>query len=62
MNGYDLATKLRQLNQLRGAKFVAISGFKPREKTQDDDRTFDHYMIKPVDFRALLDLLESPIT
>ena len=59
MNGYELAARLRRCDSLRGAKFVAISGFKPIERTQDGVHDFDHYVIKPVELPTLLALLEE---
>jgi CheY-like chemotaxis protein/two-component sensor histidine kinase len=59
INGYELAARLRQRNNFRGAKFVAISGFKPREQTHEPAREFDHYLIKPMEIPTLLALLED---
>jgi two-component system CheB/CheR fusion protein len=56
MNGYELAARLKEQDGLRGARFIAISGFKPKE--QDGVREFDHYVIKPVDLPTLLALLD----
>jgi PAS domain S-box-containing protein len=55
MDGYALAEKLRKKQNLRHTLFIAISGFKRRETTDD----FDHYFTKPVNLGALLNLLGS---
>jgi CheY-like chemotaxis protein len=58
MDGYALATKLRQRRNLRNALFIAISGFK-RKQTPEATDDFDHYLAKPVNLRSLLNLLGS---
>jgi CheY-like chemotaxis protein len=57
MNGYELATKIRQQPWGAGIHLVALTGW-----GQDDDRRraldagFDEHFVKPVDFTALSDL------
>jgi two-component system CheB/CheR fusion protein len=58
MNGYELAARLKEHDGLRDARFIAISGFKPKEQMPDGIGEFDHYMIKPVDLPTLLALLD----
>jgi PAS domain S-box-containing protein len=58
MDGYELARKLKTKPNLRHALFIAISGFKRRERAEADD-DFDHYFTKPVDLSSLLNLLGS---
>jgi two-component system CheB/CheR fusion protein len=61
MDGYELATELRQDDSFRAAVFIAISGY-----GQEDDRRrsreagFDYHLTKPVNFSELLQLLASP--
>jgi PAS domain S-box-containing protein len=57
MDGYELAARLRKKWNFRHTLFIAISGFKKRETTDN----FDHYFVKPVDLGALLNLLGSTI-
>jgi CheY-like chemotaxis protein len=60
MDGYTLATKLREKPNLRQAVFIALSGFKQRE-TAESDVDFDHYFTKPVNYRSLLSVLAKPV-
>ena len=60
MDGYELAAKLKERRRLRGATFIAVSGFKPHEQTAKTASAFDHYLIKPIDVHALLALLDAP--
>jgi PAS domain S-box-containing protein len=59
MDGYELLTKLRQLENTRNALCVAVSGLRPRERTGQDGDEFDQYFSKPVDVPALLTLLDQ---
>jgi len=56
MDGYDLATKLKQIGNAKGALCIAVSGFKPRDDAAD---VFDHYLSKPVEMPALLALFDQ---
>ena len=57
MDGYELAAKLKKQKNVRNALFIAVSGFKRRERAGKARDDFDHYFTKPVDIRALLALL-----
>jgi PAS domain S-box-containing protein len=54
MDGYELASRLRQLAHLADAALIAVTGY-----GQDSDRRraqaagFHHHLVKPVDLRAL---------
>lgn len=54
MDGYELATRLRALPQLRGIRLVALTGY---GRSEDRERTqaagFDDHLVKPVDLGAL---------
>jgi PAS domain S-box-containing protein len=58
INGYEVAAELRQLEGVRNAMLIAITGY-----GQDDDRKrssnagFDHHLVKPVNPVVLNDLL-----
>jgi PAS domain S-box-containing protein len=60
MDGYEVATRLRDLAQTRAAKIVALTGY-----GQDEDRqrsaqaSFDAHLVKPVDYQTLYDLIEG---
>jgi len=55
MDGYELATRLRAMPQLRGIRLVALTGYgrsEDRQKTQAAG--FDDHLVKPVDMGALM--------
>jgi CheY-like chemotaxis protein len=60
MNGYEVARQLRLEPGGGQTKLVALSGY-----AREDDRReayavgFDHYLVKPVDFDALYELLAA---
>ena len=59
-NGYEVASALRERYGERSLLLVALSGY-----GQDDDRArsreagFDHHLLKPASFRALMELVAS---
>jgi CheY-like chemotaxis protein len=60
MDGYEVAERLRELPQAKGAVLVAITGY-----GQEDDRMrsrragIDHHLVKPVAPDALRNLIDS---
>jgi CheY-like chemotaxis protein len=59
MNGYELAQRLRQLPQLRGATLIALTG---REQPSDQERAlFDQFWTKPFDPRRLIEEVKTVI-
>lgn len=60
MDGYEVAERLRQLPQAKGAVLIAITGY-----GQEDDRRrsrragIDHHLVKPVAPDALRSLIDS---
>jgi CheY-like chemotaxis protein len=60
INGYELASELRNLPALRDALFIAISGYADApHRTQGLDCGFNHYLAKPVDPSLLKNLLQA---
>jgi DNA-binding response OmpR family regulator len=58
MNGFDVARQLQGLQP--GMVIIALSGFGTARDQQDATSAgIAHYMVKPVDFEALLALLKS---
>lgn len=60
LNGYQVASQLRSDERLKDTIIIAISGysrnmFERLSKPGD----FDHYLVKPVDFRTLLPLINK---
>jgi CheY-like chemotaxis protein len=65
MDGYELATKLKEFENTKDALRVAVSGLRRRERVRQDGDEFHHYFNKPVDLPrllALFDQLDSPRT
>lgn len=59
MTGYDVVRELRSRGALHGVDVVGISGFGHREaKERSHQAGIEHHLVKPVDFDALLVLLE----
>jgi two-component system CheB/CheR fusion protein len=60
-DGLQLARDLRGTPALMGLKLIAVTGY---GQAQDRRRThecgFDHHLIKPVDYRELCGLMDSP--
>jgi PAS domain S-box-containing protein len=60
MDGYELASRLREIPGLATVRLVAVTGY-----GQDSDRRrtraagFEHHMVKPVDLQALEDLVTT---
>lgn len=58
MDGYQVASKLREDEHCKGCTIIAVSGY-----GQEEDRRrsraagFDHHLVKPVEFDALVSLL-----
>jgi CheY-like chemotaxis protein len=58
MDGYEVARRLRQEECCREALIIAASGYGQEEdRRRSREAGFDHHLVKPVDFDALLALL-----
>ncbi|CAN7614973.1 ATP-binding protein [Massilia sp. LjRoot122] len=56
MTGYELARRLRRDHP--GASFIALTGYgQARDRDLSKQAGFDHHLVKPVEFRALADIL-----
>jgi PAS domain S-box-containing protein len=58
MDGYELATRLREIPELRSMRLVAVTGYgqeSDRRKTRQAG--FHHHLVKPVDLRAVDEVL-----
>jgi CheY-like chemotaxis protein len=63
MDGYELASRLRQTEGGPSLKLIAITGYgqaADRERTRKSG--FDAHLVKPVDLDTLADLLASMST
>lgn len=60
MDGYEVAERLRELPQARGAVLIAITGYGQEEDRLRSRRAgIDHHLIKPVAPDALRSLVDS---
>ena len=59
MNGYELAQRLRQLPQMRGATLIALTG--REQPTAQEQALFDQFWTKPFDPRRLIEEVKAVI-
>ena len=60
MDGYELATRLRELPGVGGVRLIALTGYgqeSDRQKTQQAG--FHHHLVKPVDLGFIDALLAT---
>jgi signal transduction histidine kinase len=58
IDGYEVARRLRQHADTRGALLVALSGYGQQEhRRRSSEAGFDYHFVKPVDFAALQRIL-----
>ena len=58
MTGYELARRLRREHPK--ATFIALTGYgQARDRDLSKQAGFDHHLVKPVEFRALADILAA---
>lgn len=61
MDGYEVAQHLRQAHELGAFKLYALSGYGTSEDRRHSEQVgFDRYLVKPVDFDTLKQLLATP--
>jgi PAS domain S-box-containing protein len=59
LDGYQLAGLIRQDEHLKDAVLIAITGYgQETDRRRSLEAGFDHHLIKPIDFDALLPLLD----
>lgn len=60
IDGYEVAKRLRQNEQFATASVIAMTGYGGEaDKTRAVSAGFDHYLVKPIDFSRLMDLLSE---
>jgi CheY-like chemotaxis protein len=58
MDGFEVARRLKGEPRLAGVRLVALTGFGQEEdRRQSLAAGFDHHMVKPVDMKALREVL-----
>lgn len=60
IDGYGLASRLREEDATRHTLLVAVSGYgQPEDRRRSREAGFHHHLVKPVDPQELLDLIAS---
>ena len=60
MNGYEVASRLRQHAESRDMALIAVSGYgHESDRDRSEQAGFDHYMVKPIDWPKLEELLAT---
>ena len=58
IDGYELARTLRTLEETRGARVIAVTGYgQPSDRERSSAAGFDHHLVKPVDPAKLAEAL-----
>ena len=58
LDGYEVARRLRADSRHTGLRLVAISGYgQAQDQQRSREAGFDHHLVKPVDYRALIMIL-----
>ena len=60
LNGYEVATLLRQQEGMDRTLLVALTGHSQQDPARSRDAGFHHYLIKPVGSKTLEKLLRDP--
>lgn len=60
MDGYEVAKRLRELPETQHSLLVALTGYaEDKDRAEAGTSRFDHYLLKPVDFEKLSELLAA---
>jgi PAS domain S-box-containing protein len=60
MDGYELASRLRELPGLSTLRLIAVTGYgQESDRRRTQAAGFEHHMVKPVDLEVLEDLVSS---
>jgi CheY-like chemotaxis protein len=60
MDGYELASRLRELPGLSTVRLIAVTGYgQESDRRRTEAAGFEHHMVKPVDLEVLEDLVNS---
>ena len=58
MDGYELASRLRELPDLNNLKLIALTGYgQESDRQKSREAGFDHHLVKPVDLTILESVL-----
>jgi signal transduction histidine kinase/CheY-like chemotaxis protein len=60
IDGYELATRLQQKDELKNTLLVAVSGYgQPEDRRRSKEAGFHYHLVKPVDPQQLLQLIAA---
>jgi PAS domain S-box-containing protein len=60
INGYEVAQQLRQLQQIKNVRLIAITGYgQDADRQRSKEAGIDLHLVKPVDPKKLQDVLET---
>jgi signal transduction histidine kinase/ActR/RegA family two-component response regulator len=60
LNGYEVAKQLRKHPTLNAVRLIGMSGFGAESDAKQSMLAgFDHYLVKPIDYKTLIDLMED---
>lgn len=60
LSGFDVAARLREQPECRGALLVALNGYgRDEDHRQSRSAGFDHHLTKPVDLKVLTAFIEQ---
>jgi PAS domain S-box-containing protein len=61
IDGYEVVKRLRVDECCRGSVIIAVSGYgQPEDLRRSKEAGFDHHLVKPVDYDALMSLFVTP--
>lgn len=61
IDGYEVAKQLRKEERCKDALIVAVSGYgQPEDLRRSTEAGFDHHLVKPIDYDALMTLFTAP--
>ncbi|MEX2170354.1 MAG: ATP-binding protein [Pirellulales bacterium] len=60
LNGYEVATRLRQQPTLNGVVLIAVTGYgQDSDRQRSQEAGFDHHLVKPADYEKLQQILAT---
>ena len=61
MDGYQVATRLRLEECTKNVLLIAVTGYGQEDDfRRSREAGFDHHLVKPIDFDALVTLIGNP--
>jgi DNA-binding response OmpR family regulator len=60
MNGFQLAQRLREMQQMRGCTLIALTG--RQQASEQEQALFDQFWMKPFDPKRLIDEVKSVLS